>query len=81
MTLTWTVDLSPVIPSSLTRTLEMSGMEHSSFKRDCIGDLGFYGQGETGSEFDYGFALGATYQLCECFVATEYDYNRTKKTL
>ena len=49
-------------------------------KRDLIGDLGFYGRAETGSEFDYGFALGATYQLgTNAFVAAEYDYNQNEE--
>ena len=49
-------------------------------KRDCIGDLDFYGRAETGSEFDYGFAVGATYQLgANAFVAAEYDYNEDEE--
>tara|TARA_R100001015_G_C4631224_1_gene193569 strand:+ start:644 stop:1495 length:852 start_codon:yes stop_codon:yes gene_type:complete len=44
-------------------------------ERECIGDLGFYGRAETGSEFDYELAIGATYQLGEnAFIAAEYDY-------
>jgi len=77
----WTVDLSR--GDSFISYTDVGDEWYGTLflaKRDCIGDLGFYGRAETGSEFDYGFALGATYQLgANAFVAAEYDYNQDEE--
>lgn len=78
---TWTVDVSQ--GDSFISYTDVGDEWYGTLflaKRDCIGDLGFYGRAETGSEFDYGFAVGATYQLgTNAFVAAEYDYNQNEE--
>ena len=78
---TWTVDLSR--GDSFISYTDVGDEWYGTLflaERNCIGDLGFYGRAETGSEFDYGLAVGATYQLgANAFVAAEYDYNQNEE--